>query len=390
MAKKGAKSRLESKGAAVESSGSVIRTANSRHDEDLARKLARLISRLESNESRQLMDKVALVLRDNVESRSDDIALCIDVVRRFYPERLDSADRLHIGDLFEIPKFYDMQRHRAHIQNDLGLFQATPEVQVRRRRRAESFTERYAGANEASRVVAVFADESGKTDEYLVFGSLWVYRPADYVRIEEALREWRRDSSLTGEFHYSNLARGAFGRSAIDFFARAITASPFAAFVSLVIPNAQLPQNRRNQAIYNGLGELLISGVESELSAGRIARPLNLTFCKDADPSADAIELRDMTRRIREALRLRYPEGDVALEGVKAMESHRSDFVQLADLYTGAVGRYLNQGDPDAGGNMKQQFASAVGAQLQFHRDGAGRLRSGTAFSKILYLDDFS
>ena len=358
--------------------------------DSLARKYARVLSRLEAAHTEHLLDKVAIVLRDSAAARDSDIQLGIEIVRRFYPEFLDSRGRLDINDLFTLPRFYDMQRYRAHVQNDLGLFQASPAVLAGRKKRAESFTERFADAAEPSRVVSVFADESGKTETFLVFGSVWVYRPPDYGHVESALRDWREKSGNDREFHFSKLKGELSARAAGEFINEALNASPLLALTSLAILRETLPQNKRNKAIYRGLGELLLAGLRIEIDEGRLLRPINLTFVKDADPSADSIEIEDMKRQIRDALRSQFPAGDVSLDGVTAMESHRSDLIQVADLFTGVVSRLLNQGKPDPVGNAKERFTETMTHRFGFARDGESRIRSSKSQFRVLYLDEIN
>ena len=76
---------------------------------------------------------------------------------------------------------------------------------------------------------------------------------------------------------------------------------------------------------------------------------------KDADDGPDALTLPDLTRRLTTSCR-EYFQGTVSVDSVMTGKSHESPLLQLADLFSGSVGRIMNkEGD---GSNHKDEFAA--------------------------------
>jgi hypothetical protein len=82
----------------------------------------RLLERIEGGETNSLMSKVGFVLHHYPETRSNDISLAIQVYRVFYSELIDAQDKIELTSFYDIPKAYDIQRYRAKIQNEFGLY----------------------------------------------------------------------------------------------------------------------------------------------------------------------------------------------------------------------------------------------------------------------------
>src|SRR5262249_47402395 len=94
-------------------------------------------------------------------------------------------------DLYRLPRLNSLSRSRATIQNKLKLFQAT--AAVRERRGTMSDEERERAVREAAYpVLAIYADESGKTQDHIVVGSLWVLRSEETLRLMKAFGMARR------------------------------------------------------------------------------------------------------------------------------------------------------------------------------------------------------
>jgi len=357
--------------------------------EKLGREAVRVMGRVVSGQTDSREDKVATILNRFPDTRENDITLAIRLYEEFYPDYI-SGGRIRLTDFHVLPRMYDMQRDRAHIQNSLLLFRAPLEVRKRRRARAEELTEYYAGSSEAVRFVNVFADESGKTDNFLIFGSFWLYRPSDYQHIGDALAEWRAATGNKSEFHFSKVRSEQHASAAFEFFSRAVDTSPFNAFIALAARNLNIPKSERSRTVYDGLAKLVVQGVKSELATDRLSAPVEITFYKDADVTSD-FQMDDMKQRIRDELRSHFPNGDVTLQEAVPLQSHQDDLVQLSDLFTGAVNRHLN-GDvePTERGNAKDQLAARIGKRLEFFRTKKGEKRwyCRQDQARILYLDE--
>src|SRR6185436_15391004 len=73
-----------------------------------AQSAQRLINQLLKGEDQTLVQKVAHTLNQFPKTRDSDITLTIKLLQTFYPEYIDEEGKFRLGDLYDIPKFYDM------------------------------------------------------------------------------------------------------------------------------------------------------------------------------------------------------------------------------------------------------------------------------------------
>jgi hypothetical protein len=69
---------------------------------------------------------------------------------------------------------------------------------------------------------------------------------------------------------------------------------------------------------------------------------------------------------------------------VDSLDSARYDLIQVADLYTSALNRWLNIGEPRADGNAKEYLANEIGRLMGFSMT-KGKLSVIGDFCKIIY-----
>jgi hypothetical protein len=97
----------------------------------------RLLRALGEDKIVKLQDQVAYILNHYPEARNSDKKLSIHLIETFYSKFVDAQRKISLESIHEIPKMYDMQRYRAKIQNDYGLFLADPNVRRNRRKLEE-------------------------------------------------------------------------------------------------------------------------------------------------------------------------------------------------------------------------------------------------------------
>ncbi|MCE1248732.1 MAG: hypothetical protein LWY06_18995 [Firmicutes bacterium] len=81
---------------------------------------------------RSLKSRVEWVLKIYPESRNDDRLLAWLLWKDYYPEAFEKKgveDVLTLEGFKKLPKSYDIQRYRAHIQNKLGRYRSCDVVQ---------------------------------------------------------------------------------------------------------------------------------------------------------------------------------------------------------------------------------------------------------------------
>ena len=280
-----------------------------------------------------------------------------------------------------------MQRMRAKIQNDFKLFLADPHIQAQRAKLSKQAREALASRGPIVSKVVIFADESGKNDNYLVLGSFWIYTESEWDTIQQKFRAWRVTHNTKKEFSFKDTSGHDQAKQAFLFFKEPLVHSPLNSFFVLIVKNKGIPQVRSSTAIYDGFAEMVINGIKSEFGNRRISPPIEIIINKDSDKDSDHLELAKMERRIEAGLRDVFPGGEAKLSKVSAPESHLVDLVQVADLFTSTVSRWINQGIPNPGGNPKNLLAHSIGELFGFRIEN-GRLTCIGDNCQIIYLED--
>jgi len=99
---------------------------------------------------RKLKETVETILRDEPYTRDSDIALTIEIWKRFYPEYIKQGSTGKLGvwldDLYNLPREDNVKRVRAHFQNELGKYLPTSWVVAKQRRINEDTWKAYMGS----------------------------------------------------------------------------------------------------------------------------------------------------------------------------------------------------------------------------------------------------
>lgn len=356
-------------------------------DEKTRKKRENLLNRVLSGSNASLIERVAHILNHYPKARDSDVALSIKFVEVFHPECVDLDGKFRLTDLYNIPKFYDMQRYRAKIQNEYKLFLSSPDV---RRFRKEKQTER---ADEFIRSlgdtdpVTIFIDESGKGEDLLIVGGLWIYRMDNYFRIINSFKDWRNLSNIHSEMHFSSIT----GNNGIDnfrsFFENLIFNGEYCSLIALVIKNKGLDNETKRYNLQEAYKEIVISGIQSEINHKRVNNICNISITKDITDENNEVMLLEMKRKIRRDLSEMFNK-QVIVDRINSVNSKENDLIQVVDLFTGILNRWINHGMPSSSGNRKEKLSYEIGNLLGLSFDSNGKLKSIPDFCKILYLDD--
>jgi hypothetical protein len=128
-----------------------------------------------------------------------------------------------------------MHRLRAKIQNDFKLFLADLKVQAKLANLSKEVRAQLASRGQlVSRIIIyIFADESAKTDDYLVFGSFWIYTESGWVTICQKFRAWRTFKTTTKEFSFKETRKHDAAKLTTSFLKELLANSPFKSFTAL-------------------------------------------------------------------------------------------------------------------------------------------------------------
>lgn len=299
--------------------------------------------------------RVAWVLNNHRDTRNSDISLYLKYWEYFDSDKFD-GHTITPKDLYDLTRPLSITRARARIQNQLHLFQASHEVRRRRGTLADEEREKAIEKSASYPVFAVYADESGKTQNNLIVGSLWVLHGPETWRLSNEIREWRAEHSFTKEFHFQNITLSNFDR--------------YKEIVDLLISNSSVLSFKVISVERSGAGPvdaavgelyyyLLVRGIEHEVKTGRGPLPRTLQLWKDAEAvGRDRLLLANIKDRIAAASKDRF-DGNLDVDTFAPVNSKESDLIQLADLFTSSVNRFLNPPEPLPGKSTpKEDFAT--------------------------------
>jgi len=317
-----------------------------REKEDLLRDIA-------ASTTNDLRAKIGYVLNHYPAARDSDVALAHLVWETFYPEYIEDGQVL-LEDMYRLPRQGTMSRTRTKIQNEYGLFQPSAEIAGFRNGLREDKEKEIVADKPGPPVLSVHADESGKNQRFMVVGSVWVVDVGREWRAVEALRQWERDAGITGEFKFADLTKDKLPL-AIDFVKKAMEHSELLGFKACVLDTQKVKRMAKEEVLYGLYYELAMSGMDHEITAGRVVLPRWLYLVKDADDGTDVLRLPELQRRLTERCR-EYFKDQVQVDSIITATSDSSLLLQLADLFSGSVGRMYNKVGEAM--NQKDEFAN--------------------------------
>lgn len=286
-----------------------------------------------------IQERVAWILNHYPDTRDSDITLQLTYWRKFESD-IYSGSYIDPEDLYRLTRLTSLQRARAKIQNTYKLFQASAEIRRRRGLLEESETQE-AGEQQqqADSIYAVYADESGKTQQHLVVGGVWFLHPPEIGEIELETDKLKRLHSFTGELHFQaiNNYKLPFYKRVADMLA---TESSALSFKAISVPTRGLSnvQDTLTELYYL----LLVQGIQHEHDSGRGSLPRQLQLQKDQEEqSTDSLLLANLTDRLRQASSTRFGN-DLSVGDFEAVDSRALNLIQIADLFTSSVSRVLN------------------------------------------------
>jgi hypothetical protein len=326
---------------------------------DEQRKLAlerqKLLNRLTEGKMESLKEKVAFILNHYPDARDSNITLAIRFYQVFHPEEISNG-WMRLESFYELPKMYDMQRERARIQNDYGLFLASENVRQRRMQLAEDARLEYGGSYDILPTLSIFSDESGKDQQYTVIGTVWFYNENRRIELENALKQWKKGRDCPEEFKFNELTYGILPL-AKEFFTRTVPQTDSIGFKAVAI-ETQEAQLDHDKLVYRLYYETLMKGLEFELEHNRVRLPRIVFLSKDADSASDALWQAEFERKLNHDCSIFF-DRQVQVEKIVPLDSKQHELLQIADLLTGSISRLLNRSS-NTKKNQKDEFAEYV------------------------------
>lgn len=327
---------------------------NLEHEDKVEKEKNELLARLKDDSLTDIKTQVAFILNHYPHTRNNDISLTIQFWRIFDKEIVGNAEALLLKDIHKITRAGSIVRARAKIQNTYGLFVAVDEVRRKRAQLAEDESEKQVEDQPDLPLVSVFCDESGKTDETIIVGSVWINDGYQVYKINSELTKWKKENEITREFHFSDLTR-LNAPQALGFLRAALAQSAALAFKAVLVRKNEIGTQTIDDAIYRLHCQLIIQGMQHEVTSGRLTLPRVITVTKDKDDGADRIRLVELNQKLKQDCRGAF-NSEAEVQTVEAEDSNSNLYLQLTDLFTGSINRVLNRA-ANASRNHKDDFA---------------------------------
>jgi hypothetical protein len=305
---------------------------------EIEQKREALIKSVKACELNTVETKVAWVLNNFPNTRDSDLALQIRFWQHFQSEHFDGS-AITVRDYYRLAKLTTLTRARATIQNTLKLFQASDEVKKVRKQLQKGEHDNALKKRASHHHSAIYLDESGKTQDHLVVGSIWFLNGAETLKIHRLLTEWKARTGFGSEFHFQAITESklpAYIQAADILVSNSATVS----FKVISVPRRGISDV--HDALLQLSFHLLLRGLEHEHRSNRAPLPRGISVCKDAEePGQDKLFAAELAARMKQAAATQF-EGNLSVEDFSAEESSTSLLLQLTDLFTSSVSRQLN------------------------------------------------
>lgn len=308
-------------------------------EEELNRQeeIEKILSSVSSYKLDTIVEKVAWLLNNYPDTRNSDITLQLKYWEHFDDSYVGNI--IHTDDLYKLTRLTIIKRARAKVQNTYKLFLADETVRAHRGTLAKEEKEKASFDPLFPQIYSVYADESGKTDKYLIVGSLWILNSKETFSVVKEINALKFKEKFKEEFHFNKIDRGNLKiyKKLVDLI---IKNSTFMSFKALSVEKAGISniQNALIKLFYH----LLVKGIEHENETGRAPLPRTIDFWKDAEEKGyDALLIAEVEDRLKKAEKFLFSD-KLRTGTFEVANSEGNLLIQIADLFTSSVNRILN------------------------------------------------
>lgn len=350
-------------------------------EERIEREKQEVLSRVLSGQIKNIRDRVAYILNYSNETRNSDIELLWTYWETFERDKL-STSTVSKEQMKELARVTSLSRIRAKIQNEYKLFQADDTVRrfrgkLEEDKRIETIEDKPSGIG----MYGVYIDETGKNQEYLSVGSLWLlkFNLSVTYSFQMSLVAWKKEKQIDFEFHFKDLTKSRLPFYK-EFFTKFLISFPETGFKLIVVNNKGFSD--KIKAITDLTYHLISKGIEHEDTTGRAPLPRNLqVWIDEEEKGSDQLKIEN----IKERLRSQNIKG-LYLQEFEAVSSKDNFFIQIADLFTASINRKLHSTTTT---HFKDEFADFVLDNLNFDINRVNRQNEDIDNSALFNLSEF-
>jgi len=318
----------------------------------------RLLKQIYTLDTKHLIAKVGFILNQIPRTRDNDKLLTVEIYKTFYKDYLIDGDKIKLDDLLIMPKSYEMQRYRAHIQNVLGLFRASPDVQKRRKVRRKEWREDEGSI--LSPPIEVFTTEFGADSQHLVIASLWIY---DRLRNHSILSEFRDFKEKKVKNHrliFSNITKRNI-EIADQFFDLILNFSDFIGFKAHIFHDYR----EKVDSVHEAYLEHILESIDDEVENNNIKLPKSLSIIKSSSEDDEGNILEHVRSHMNQIMSGKY-DNKIFIDQFFSIDTESSPLLQITDFFTGSLHYlYEKKGSPKS---YKNQLALDILKKLKISK----------------------
>ena len=318
---------------------------------------------VQNGETKNIRQKVASILNRYDETRNSDVALMIKYWQIFQNHNGTSVSN---EDLFKLERLTTIARARAKIQNEFKLFLPTSNrVRKARKELAEIQTEVQIATKPALPIIHIYADETGKTDDYLIVGSFWTLDSSRQGQLRDHILKWINETkaiypSFPSEFHFKDLKNDASQLSLYKNFIDIVVGNgDMISFKAIGVNKKKISRDAQKGLLEELYYQLLRMGINHEVRTGRIELPKQISYVKDLEGNESRFKIEQMSQKIIDNLITHY-DNNLRLNSYIPLDSRLERFLQVADLFTASINRTINYQPKNNNRNTKDELADYV------------------------------
>jgi len=316
---------------------------------------------VQSGNTEHLITRVASVLNRYPDARNSDVAL---MVRYWQVFEGHTGNQVSLNNLFKYERLTSIARVRAKIQNEYKLFRADDKVKRYRQQEEEVQKEIQNSTKPPIDDITIYADESGKNDEFAIVGSSWIL--SGESELNSDLVKWVQerksiDNTCPDVFHFNKIRNNGRDLQVYrDFFNYSVQRGDMMGFKAIAVNQKKttLSNDDLNTELFY---QLVRIGIEHENMTGRIQLPKQIVYFKEKEDGESALRITQIQQQLIDNFKTHYDE-NVRLNTFLSIDPHFSRLLQVADLFTSSINRVLNhqRKNPQSRHNAKDEFAEYV------------------------------
>jgi hypothetical protein len=207
-------------------------------------------------------------------------------------------------------------------------------------------------------LISIYADESGKNADNLIWGSVLFLHACDTLRLTIIVADWRAARRFTEDFILKIWIVIELPPAYIDALRVILSNMPAISFKAITHPRRGI--GRPDEALETMLYFLIRRGVEHENETGRAPLPRTVQLWKDLEEeSGDQLFLARLHENLSQAAVTLF-DRRLRVDEFFALSSRSQILIQLADLFAGSLNRVLNNPAVGPKDDFAQFFLEAV------------------------------